>query len=931
MAHSLLRRAALLLVALTAAALPRMADAAVDPRTLEKPAATQFNLKPSGDVAVRQMMDLDYQLIHEEDLLAKELGEAPRYAIPHEVLLTPQTDGTWETVQDADGGVRRIWRLRLSCENAVSMNLGFTQYWLPKSATLFVYSGDMASIIRPFTADDNADHGQLWTPPVPGNEIVVELTVDKAMERQVRLAVGSINAGYRRFMDIAKEVAAADKSGSCNVDVICSQGDAWRNEIPAVGVISTGGSRFCSGSMINNVRQDLTPYFLTAYHCGVTASNAASLVVYWNYENSTCRTPGSTSSGSTGNGSLAQFITGSTFRAASSASDFTLVQLSSQPSQAWKISYAGFDARNVETTSSVGIHHPNVEEKRISFDNNPSTTTSYSSSTSPGDGTHIRIGNWEVGTTEGGSSGSPLFNQNHQIVGQLHGGTASCTSVTNDFYGRLSVSWNGGGTAATGLKTWLDPDNTGTLVVNTRTTGGLAVSPSSAVTALGNVGGPFTGLPVTHTLTNGSSASVNYTVSLSANIGLLLNGGTSALSGSLGAGATASVVVSAGSGLTSAAAGIYSANVVFTDTTNNIVTTVAYTVEVGQTGISVTPATNISGGGAVGGPFTTTQQYVVTSTKSAPVNVTVSANTGWLTVDGSASPLSFTLNTLGASRTVTVAFGGSASGLSAGVYTGQVAFTNASGGSGGTTRTATLEVGRAVYAATDCPKAVADNSTVYSYITVADDVCIADLDVAVDISHTYIGDLIVEVTSPAGTVVTLHTRTGGTTDNIVTTYDDDGGGTVPFASLSAFDGERTAGQWRLRVSDAATTDTGTLNGWSLRVAQSAGGCQSRQLIYSEPLNTNPGWTTTGQWSFGVPTGGGSTAGAKDPTSGATGSNVYGYNLAGDYTNSMPAYTLTSTSSLLARLDSDSPVRSMTSRWASMERFTALNTASGEAL
>jgi subtilisin-like proprotein convertase family protein len=189
---------------------------------------------------------------------------------------------------------------------------------------------------------------------------------------------------------------------------------------------------------------------------------------------------------------------------------------------------------------------------------------------------------------------------------------------------------------------------------------------------------------------------------------------------------------------------------------------------------------------------------------------------------------------------------------------------------------------------------VPDNTTVYSYITVADDVCIGDLDVAVDISHTYIGDLIVELTSPAGTTISLHNRTGSGADNIVTTYDDEGGGTVPAASLSGLDGERTAGQWRLRVSDAANTDTGTLNGWSLRIAQSAGGCQARQVIYSENLDASPGWTTTGQWAWGTPTGGGASNGAKDPTSGATGTKVYGYNLSGDYTNSMPAYTLTST-------------------------------------
>ena len=67
--------------------------------------------------------------------------------------------------------------------------------------------------------------------------------------------------------------------------------------------------------------------------------------------------------------------------------------------------------------------------------------------------------------------------------------------------------------------------------------------------------------------------------------------------------------------------------------------------------------------------------------------------------------------------------------------------------------------------------------------------------------------------------------------------------------------------------------------------------QAEQIVYF-PLNTNPGWSTEGQWEFGVPTGGGSYC--SDPTSGHTGSNVYGYNLAGDCPANMPAYRLTTT-------------------------------------
>ncbi len=64
--------------------------------------------------------------------------------------------------------------------------------------------------------------------------------------------------------------------------------------------------------------------------------------------------------------------------------------------------------------------------------------------------------------------------------------------------------------------------------------------------------------------------------------------------------------------------------------------------------------------------------------------------------------------------------------------------------------------------------------------------------------------------------------------------------------------------------------------------------------YTFDMSTNPGWTTAGSWAYGTPTGGGGQYGNPDPTSGATGPNVYGYNLAGDYENSMAETHLTST-------------------------------------
>lgn len=65
-----------------------------------------------------------------------------------------------------------------------------------------------------------------------------------------------------------------------------------------------------------------------------------------------------------------------------------------------------------------------------------------------------------------------------------------------------------------------------------------------------------------------------------------------------------------------------------------------------------------------------------------------------------------------------------------------------------------------------------------------------------------------------------------------------------------------------------------------------------RVIYDFPMNSDPGWSPQGLWAFGVPTGGGGSHGSPDPTSGHSGSYVYGYNLAGDYESSMPERYLT---------------------------------------
>ncbi|MCD4690805.1 proprotein convertase P-domain-containing protein [bacterium] len=110
---------------------------------------------------------------------------------------------------------------------------------------------------------------------------------------------------------------------------------------------------------------------------------------------------------------------------------------------------------------------------------------------------------------------------------------------------------------------------------------------------------------------------------------------------------------------------------------------------------------------------------------------------------------------------------------------------------------------------------------VYDYLTFADEVEITEIEFYLDLTHSYIGDLIVEVTSPDGTTVRLHNRSGGSSDNIVGWYPGDLSVDGP-GSLDDFIGENAQGEWELWVSDNAGGDIGTVNTWCVRVTGGAG-------------------------------------------------------------------------------------------------------------
>ena len=162
-------------------------------------------------------------------------------------------------LQELEDGAS-LWRVQVSAAGAIHVNIGFAEYRMPPMGSLLI-RGETSELM--FTYADNKPHGELWTPVIMGSSLVLEVSLPAGISRDaLSLQIKSINSGFTGF-----GASKTQKSGACNVDVKCPDGDGWEQEIAAVGVYSVEGVLGCSGTMVNNGREDRTPYFLTAHHC----------------------------------------------------------------------------------------------------------------------------------------------------------------------------------------------------------------------------------------------------------------------------------------------------------------------------------------------------------------------------------------------------------------------------------------------------------------------------------------------------------------------------------------------------------------------------------------------------------------------------------------------------------------------------------------
>lgn len=371
-------------------------------------------------------------------------------------------DGRWDEVAD---GVAR-WRTRVFSAGAKALLMEFARADLPTGAALWLYDAQARTVQGPYTGERHGEAGALWTAMVPGDTAVIELRVPAAQRDLATLALSRVGHAF-------KNAAQLGESGACNVDTACALGSAWRNERRSVVKLQIPAGLFvglCTGTLVNNTANDGTPYVLTADHCGIgtLGSPASGVVVYWNFENSAC--------GGAPDAISNQTQTGARLRADDRGTDLTLLELNNMPSAAFNAYYAGWDASGRGGNSGVGIHHPSGDAKKISEFTTPLQTASVQIQAGGPSIPAWRVSRWQQGTTEQGSSGSGLWNEDRRIVGVLSGGSAACNgNVDNDqadFYARLDRQWEANAAAAGQLKAWLDPIGSGALAISGRNASG---------------------------------------------------------------------------------------------------------------------------------------------------------------------------------------------------------------------------------------------------------------------------------------------------------------------------------------------------------------------------------------------------------------------------------------------------------------------------
>lgn len=402
------------------------------------------------------------------------------YGVEIKTNFSLNNSGTWDTLDNGD----KLWRLKINSVNAKSINLLFEKIYLENNCHIFIYSNNHEDIHPAFYPRHNNSKNKFSSSFILSDSIIVEYYEPKNVERISDFVISKVIHG---FIDPAinnNETINKKNNEShslfCERDANCPEGEEFCKEKYSIAIILAPWFDnlwgWCTGFLVNNTRNDYKPYLIAAYHAlssnGSGVSLGSDITDNWSFKFGYIR-----SGCSSGSSLPTNIYTGATVRAFCRLTDFALLELFEQPKPGdgfRDLYFNGWDRTGSYTQNVYSLHHPDRDMMKISYsDEEPELFAPWEGC--PDDFTHFLV-NWTTGTTEQGSSGSPIYNSDHRVIGFLHfwwcDGEYPCEPCDDRFltgYGRFSQAWDNYEYCQSydfcegfehRLKDWLDPDGT---------------------------------------------------------------------------------------------------------------------------------------------------------------------------------------------------------------------------------------------------------------------------------------------------------------------------------------------------------------------------------------------------------------------------------------------------------------------------------------
>ena len=368
----------------------------------------------------------------------------------------------------ADAAGRRTAAVRFESTSADAVRLGLQVSQLPPLTVLRVSASDGSEAIEVQSAEvlrtiqRNVDAGVperearlYWLPTIDSANVTLEIELAPGMD-PAALQVSVPRLAHLWATPETAHTLKIGEAASCHVDVTCTSGHERESAAVARMVFVKGEAVYlCSGALMNDTRSSGTPYFLSAHHCLSTQQAASSLETSWFYRSASCRS-------TTVHSGMQRLHGGASLLYVNAVTDTAFMRLNAQVPNG--VTFAGWDATTPSGSGAIkGLHHPRGDLQKVSVGSAVGFANCQDSAdgsvrcveATVQNGTRL-IALWNSGTTEQGSSGSPLFSTSKgspYVVGQLHSGGGVCDATRVGLYGRFDLAFHDG------LKTWLAPSD----------------------------------------------------------------------------------------------------------------------------------------------------------------------------------------------------------------------------------------------------------------------------------------------------------------------------------------------------------------------------------------------------------------------------------------------------------------------------------------